>query len=60
MKSCYEDDCFEWALTSDIDQPILDLLALTVSIGGSICQVWCSGIQGIYAQLMGVHLLSLV
>ena len=25
-----------------------------------ICQVWCNGIQGIYAQLMGVDLPSLV
>ena len=32
--SCYEDDCFKWVLTSDIDQPIVDLLSLTVSIVG--------------------------
>ena len=29
-----DSDCFEWALTADIYQPILDLLSMTVSNGG--------------------------
>ena len=32
---------------------LIDHPSLTVSNGGSIFQVWCSSIQGIYAQLTG-------
>ena len=31
-----DSDCFEWALTADIYQPICDLLSLTVSNGGKL------------------------
>ena len=45
--------CFKWALTTDIYQPISDLLYVTVSNWGVCCQI-CQ-----FLSTMGIHLPSI-
>ena len=48
-------DCFKWVLTDDIDQAILDLLALTVSCRGIYLNLYTSSENMNSFQVLALH-----